>query len=162
MIYSVDFMDLTEKINPHAVVRYLKDTGWMQYKTKKEYIKIFQKITEKEEFYQVIIPIDKTLADYKKAMFDAIEQIAFLEGQSTEQLMLYLLNPNTDLGGCKMSQEEKYKLALFAVIRNSSVMPQGIKLGKTMHEINTMTVVVMANIMESCDFERLKESYESV
>ena len=27
-----------------------------------------------------------------KAMFDAIEQIAFLEGQSTEQLMLYLLN----------------------------------------------------------------------
>ena len=52
MIYSVNFMDLTEKINPHAVVRYLKDTGWMQYKTKKEYIKIFQKITEKEEFYQ--------------------------------------------------------------------------------------------------------------
>ncbi|MFR0958034.1 MAG: hypothetical protein ACLSFA_20710 [Roseburia inulinivorans] len=43
MIYSVNFMDLTEKINPHAVVRYLKDTGWMQYKTKKEYIKIFQK-----------------------------------------------------------------------------------------------------------------------
>ena len=97
MIYSVNFMDLTEKINPHAVVRYLKDTGWMQYKTKKEYIKIFQKITEKEEFYQVIIPIDKTLADYKKAMFDAIEQIAFLEGQSTEQLMLYLLNPNTEV-----------------------------------------------------------------
>ena len=28
MIYSVNFMDLTEKINPHAVVRYLKDTGW--------------------------------------------------------------------------------------------------------------------------------------
>ena len=58
-----------------------------------------------------------------------------------------------------MSQEEKYKLALFAVIRNSTVMPQGVKLGKTMHE---MAVVVMANIMESCDFERLKESYESV
>lgn len=103
MIYSVNFMDLTEKINPHAVVRYLKDTGWMQYKTKKEYIKIFQKITEKEEFYQVIIPIDKTLADYKKAMFDAIEQIAFLEGQSTEQLMLYLLNPNTDMAMCELS-----------------------------------------------------------
>lgn len=97
MIYSVNFMDLTEKINPHAVVKYLKDTGWIPYKTKKEYVKIFQRITEKEEFYQVIIPIDKTLADYKKAMFDAIEQIALLEGQSTEQLMLYLLNPNTDI-----------------------------------------------------------------
>ena len=97
MIYSVNFMDLTEKINPHAVVKYLKDTGWIPYKTKKEYVKIFQRITEEEEFYQVIIPIDKTLADYKKAMFDAIEQIALLEGQSTEQLMLYLLNPNTDI-----------------------------------------------------------------
>ena len=61
-----------------------------------------------------------------------------------------------------MSQEEKYKLAFFAVVRNSKVMPQSVKLGKTMHEINTMAVVVMANIMESCDFERLKESYESV
>ena len=61
----------------------------------------------------------------------------------------------------EMSQEEKYKLALFAVIRNSTVMPQGVKLGKTMHEINTMAVAVMANIMESCDYEKLKESYES-
>ena len=60
-----------------------------------------------------------------------------------------------------MSQEEKYKLALFAVIRNSTVMPQGVKLGKTMHEINTMAVAVMANIMESCDYEKLKESYEA-
>lgn len=61
-----------------------------------------------------------------------------------------------------MSQEEKYKLALFAVVRNNIVMPQGVKLGKTMCEINTMAVAVMANIMELCDFERLKESYESV
>lgn len=61
-----------------------------------------------------------------------------------------------------MSQEEKYKLALFAVVRNSKVMPQSVKLGKTMHEINTMTVVVMTNIMDSCNFGRLKESYESV
>lgn len=61
-----------------------------------------------------------------------------------------------------MSQEEKYKLALFAVIRNSSVMPHGIELGKTMHEINTMAVAVMAEIMEMCDYEKLKESYESI
>lgn len=62
----------------------------------------------------------------------------------------------------EISQEEKYKLALFAVIRNSTVMPRGIELGKTMHEINTMAVAVMAKIMESCDYENLKESYESV
>ena len=97
MIYSINFMDMTEKINPHAVVKYLKDTGWTPFITKKEYVKIFQKITVENDFYQVVIPIDKTLADYKSAMFEAIEQIALLEGQSTEQLMLYLLNPNTDI-----------------------------------------------------------------
>lgn len=106
MIYSVNFMDLTEKINPHDVVKYLKDTGWIQYKTKKEYIKTFQKITDKDDFYQVIIPIEKGLADYKQAMFEAIEQIAFLEGQSTEQLMLYLLNPNTDILKIRLQKKD--------------------------------------------------------
>ena len=84
MIYSVNFMDLTEKINPHAVVKDLKDTGWIQYKTKKEYIKTFQKFTDKDEFYQVTIPIEKDLADYKQAMFEAIEQIAFLQKKDVE------------------------------------------------------------------------------
>lgn len=97
MIYSIDFMDLTDQINPHAVVKYLLDTGWFQYKTKKTYIKIFQRNTRNGDFYQVTIPIDKTLSDYKEAMFEAIEQISLFEGQSTEQLMLYLLNPNTDI-----------------------------------------------------------------
>ena len=106
MIYSVNFMNLTEKINPHDVVKYLKDTGWIQYKTKKEYIKTFQKITDKDDFYQVIIPIEKGLADYKQAMFEAIEQIAFLEGQSTEQLMLYLLNPNTDILKIRLQKKD--------------------------------------------------------
>lgn len=113
MIYSVNFIDLTEKINPHAVVGYLKNTGWMQYKTKKEYIKIFQKITDKEEFYQVIVPIDKTLTDYKKAMFDAIEQIAFLEGQSTEELMLYLLNPSTDILKIRLQKKDVESGSIF-------------------------------------------------
>lgn len=83
-------MELIDKINPYTVVNYLEDTGWEQFKIKKKYIKVYQKIINKVEFYQITIPIDKTLADYKEAMFNAIEQIAFLEGQSTEQLMLYL------------------------------------------------------------------------
>ena len=73
MIYSVNFMNLAGKINPHAAVKYLKDTGWTPYKTKKEDIRVFQRITKNEKFHQVTIPIDKNLADYKKAMFDAVE-----------------------------------------------------------------------------------------
>lgn len=83
-------MELIDKINPYTVVSYLEETGWEQFKIKKKYIKVYQKVINKVEFHQITIPIDKTLVDYKEAMFDAIEQIAFLEGQSTEQLMLFL------------------------------------------------------------------------
>ena len=54
----------------------------------------------------MIIPIEKDLADYKQAMFEAIEQIALLEGQSTEQLMLYLLNPNTDILKIRLQKKD--------------------------------------------------------
>lgn len=97
MIYSVNFKDLTEKINPHAFVKYLNDTGWIQWKTKRNYIKVFQKIKEDGEGFQVTIPLDKELLDYKEAIYEAIETVAFVEEQSTEQLLLFLLNPNTDI-----------------------------------------------------------------
>lgn len=97
MIYSVNFMDLTEKINPLAFTKYLKDTGWRAFPTKRNYVKIFQTIKSDGEAFQVNIPLDKSLSDYKSAMFQAIETVAFAENQSTEQLFLFLLNPNTDI-----------------------------------------------------------------
>lgn len=61
-----------------------------------------------------------------------------------------------------MELEEKYKLALFAVIRNSSVMPAGVRSGKNMTEINTMSVVTMTYLLDLCNFDELKKDYESV
>ena len=61
-----------------------------------------------------------------------------------------------------MSQEEKYKLALFAVVRNSKVMPAGVKLGKSMHEINTMSVNTMNYILDSFDYDQLEADFNSV
>lgn len=97
MIYSVNFMDLTEKINPHAFAKYLKDTGWNAFPTKRNYIKVFQIIKPNGEAFQVNIPLEKNLSDYKSAMYQAIETVALVEGQSAEQLLLFLLNPNTDI-----------------------------------------------------------------
>lgn len=97
MIYSVDFKKLTEKINPLSFVKYLKDTGWMQFPTKKTYVKIFQISKAHSDFFQVTIPMNRDLLDYQDAMYQAIETVAFVEGQSTEQLLLFLLNPNTDI-----------------------------------------------------------------
>lgn len=106
MIYSVDFRDLTEQINPHAFVKYLKDTGWKAFLTKKAYIKIFQITTDKGESFQVTIPLEKTLSDYRSAMYYALETVALVEGQSTEQLLLYLLNPNTDILKIRLDRKD--------------------------------------------------------
>lgn len=59
-----------------------------------------------------------------------------------------------------MSKEEKYKLALFAVIRNNTIMPAGKKLGKSMKEINSMAALTMFSLLEQCDFDILKEDFE--
>lgn len=105
MIYSVDFLELTERINPFAFVKYLKDTHWMQFQTKRDYIKIFQ-FERESDFYQVTIPMEKSLHDYKEAMYKAVRTVADVESKSVEQLMLYLLNPNTDILKIRLDKKD--------------------------------------------------------
>ena len=56
--------------------------------------------------------------------------------------------------------ENKYKLALFMVIRNSIVMPQGIKLGKTDKEINKMSYETMCSLLTMIDYDQAEKFYE--
>lgn len=60
----------------------------------------------------------------------------------------------------ELTEAEQYKLALFAVIKNSTVMPAGKELGKNMHEINKMSVETMHELLKMCDFEKLREFYK--
>ena len=106
MIYSVNFLDLAEKINAFSFARYLKDTGWSSFPTKRSYVKIFQITKSDGKAYQVTIPLDKDLSDYKTAMFQAIEIAALAEEQSTEQLMLFLLNPNSDILKIRLDRKD--------------------------------------------------------
>lgn len=96
MIYSINFLDMTEKLNPIAVAKYLTETNWRVFPIKRTDIKVFQYI-DGDIFEQITIPLDKTLRDYNSAMYYAIERVAFIEKKSVEQIMLYLLNPNTDI-----------------------------------------------------------------
>lgn len=57
--------------------------------------------------------------------------------------------------------KEKYKLALFAVVRNSKVMPVGTEMGKSMDEINAMSVQTVDELIKMCDFEKIKLSYDN-
>lgn len=56
--------------------------------------------------------------------------------------------------------KNKYKLALFMVIRNSLVMPQGIKLGKTDKEINKMSYETMCSVLTMIDYDQAEKFYE--
>ena len=59
-----------------------------------------------------------------------------------------------------MSEEEKIKLMLFMVVRNSQVLPAGIKLHKTEKEITDKTKETIKELENMINFERAKELYE--
>ena len=54
----------------------------------------------------------------------------------------------------------KYKLALFMVIRNFMIMPQGIKLGKADKEINEMSYETMCKLLTMIDYNKAEKFYE--
>jgi len=105
MIYSVNFVDMAEKINYFAFCKYLQNTGWRTIVTKRTSTKIFQ-IQCNSNLYQITIPIDKSLVDFKIAMYNAVETLALVENKSIEQVMLYLLNPNTDIIKIRLDKKD--------------------------------------------------------
>ena len=104
MIYSVDFFTMTENLNPLAVCKYLDETGWECIPLKRNNIKIYQ-YKRKDIFEQVNVPISKELIDYKQAMYNVVKTISDIEKKSVEQIMLYLLNPNTDILKIRLSKQ---------------------------------------------------------
>ncbi|MCD7956610.1 MAG: hypothetical protein LUG93_12885 [Lachnospiraceae bacterium] len=105
MIYSVNFLDLSDRINPLAFIKYLKATGWRQFQTKRTDIRVYQ-IERESDFFQAVVPLDKNLRDYKTAMYHAVKTVADAEQRPIEQMMLYLLNPNTDILKIRLDKKE--------------------------------------------------------
>lgn len=64
------------------------------------------------------------------------------------------------IGVNKVSKDERYKLMLFMVVRNSAVLPKGMELGKSEEEISAMTIETMQELEGMIDFRRAKELYE--
>lgn len=56
--------------------------------------------------------------------------------------------------------KNKYKIALFMVIRNSQIMPKGIKLRKSKKEINKMAYETMCTVLTMIDYDKAKKEYE--
>lgn len=56
--------------------------------------------------------------------------------------------------------KNKYKIALFMVIRNSQVMPKGIELEKSKKEINEKAYQTMCEILTMIDYKKAQKEYE--
>lgn len=105
MIYSVNFCDMTEKLNPLVVCKYLEDMGWRKFPFKRDDVNVYQFLGE--QLYQVRIPMDRDMKDYRESMFSAINTIAEVENRSVERVMLYLLNPSTDILKLRLEKQEQ-------------------------------------------------------
>ena len=96
MIYSVNYVDLAEKIDPLAFIRSLRETGWEHFPTLRTGVEIYQ-LENTNGFFQVNIPTERFFSDYKEAVYTSVRTVAQAEGRAEEQVLLYLLNPNTDI-----------------------------------------------------------------
>lgn len=59
-----------------------------------------------------------------------------------------------------MSKEDKYKIALFLIIRNSKVLSTGKRLGKTDKEINKMAYATMQEVLKMINYEEAEKMYK--
>jgi hypothetical protein len=55
--------------------------------------------------------------------------------------------------------KERYKLSLFAIIRNNAVMPKGVELKKTRDEINKMSYETLCEVVTMVDYAKIKKEY---
>ncbi|MCL2135007.1 MAG: hypothetical protein FWH37_05570 [Candidatus Bathyarchaeota archaeon] len=98
MIYTANFHEMAGEINHVDIAKYLKDLGWKELERKRSNVKVFQLIVD-GELYQANIPTSRSLIDYNRSMYKAVEQIALStkKEKSVEHVLLELLNPLSDI-----------------------------------------------------------------
>lgn len=96
IIYSVNYEELSEQIDPFVFERYLKRNGWIPFEIKRDDIAIYQYIKD-DQFEQVTIPNDRTLFDYSMALYQAVRTVANVEGRPIEEMLLTLLSSHSDI-----------------------------------------------------------------
>lgn len=72
------------RVEPDVFAQYLEKTGWTEYKTKRDCVKVFQREFN-DAFFQVTIPMQKTLSDYDEAMQRAIDTVVQVEAKAIKE-----------------------------------------------------------------------------
>lgn len=83
---------MLENKKPQKIINYLKEEGWKQVPRNRNDVAIFQNSTNKGETYQVCIPLDESLGDYKESLEAAIN---FIEEFNAKKRRIP--NPNKEI-----------------------------------------------------------------
>lgn len=78
-------------------------------------------------------------------------------GESAEQYAAQYIEELQDENAKLKSKFHKLELTLFLVVRNSSVLPTGLSLGKTNKEITDMTLETIEKIKKSINYNSVEE-----
>lgn len=73
-------------INPVLLCKYLEETGWKEFKTKRTDVKYYQ-ITKKGKDYQADIPLDEKLGDYEFALWRSVQLVALVNEIPSKELI---------------------------------------------------------------------------
>lgn len=86
-----DIEKLLSEVVPSSFAHYLRGKGWVQFKTRRTDIEVYQYLKDGQLLEQVTIPIDRKLFDYSEALYESIQAVAGFEGRSVEEILKDLL-----------------------------------------------------------------------
>ena len=105
-IYKTKSHDIY-KINPYHLMEYAENTGWISIKRKRLDVAVFQKTVingDIENRYQINIPLDKDLLDYRSSMKAAILVIVEADNCTEEDLYQNITSTHNQYANSKKDE----------------------------------------------------------
>lgn len=98
------------KINPYHLMEYAENTGWISIKRKRLDVAVFQKTVingDIENRYQINIPLDKDLLDYRSSMKAAILVIVEADNCTEEDLYQNITSTHNQYANSKKDENTR-------------------------------------------------------
>lgn len=108
-IYKTKSHDI-DKINPYHLMEYAENTGWISIKRKRLDVAVFQKTVingDIENRYQINIPLDKDLLDYRSSMKAAILVIVEADNCTEEDLYQNITSTHNQYANSKKDENTR-------------------------------------------------------
>lgn len=108
-IYKTKSHDIY-KINPYHLMEYAENTGWISIKRKRLDVAVFQKTVingDIENRYQINIPLDKDLLDYRSSMKAAILVIVEADNCTEEDLYQNITSTHNQYANSKKDKNTR-------------------------------------------------------